>query len=546
MPDLIDKLADRDWRLENLYLILVDGRAEPFVARPEQVAFRESRHHRNFYPKARKLGISTEIVLENGDDCVWNPNFKAAIIDETEPAAWEKLDIFRFAWINGPKHPNPDIAALWVLIHAATPLITDNNGEMEWSNGSSMQAGTSFTGRTPQRLHVSEYGPICDASIEKGRKIRRGSINAVLPRDIVDTETTMRGGRIGPCYDLFKLAKGACGKPLSAVDWKLHFASWLGHPDYVLPGFAPTEDSTAKYFAKLTEVHGADFERMYGFPGGVVPNERQAWYERKKKEQGDDMLQEFPTTIDECDMAVIIGAIYPQMATVRTQGRVRKMNIEPHLPIYAAFDCGGDSLSGWLVQPSRRDILLIDWQGTEGGGSAGLAEMVRKWEADFGIVIEKIIMPHDCDQKDKGSAKTFKAQVIECGIHASRIIAVPRIPSVWTGIDWVRRFLPRCWFHSRCDVETDTPEGAIPGAVTRLENYRRAVNKGTGALQEHPLKDGVCDHCADALRTFFEASEHGLVPTMAQSQAKVHPLDREDEDDKPKRRAQAKFSFVGR
>ena len=297
--ELFDLLKDREWRLNNLYVILINGGPAAFVPRPEQLEYRHNRHARNFIPKARKLGVSTEVVLENGDDCVFNPNFKAAIIDETEPAAWEKLEIFRFAWVNGPKHPDPKIAALWLLIHEANELLTDNNGELAWHNGSSFQAGTSFTGRTPQRLHVSEFGPICDASLEKGRKIRRGSINAVLPQDIVTVETTMRGGRVGPCYELFRLSKEACGKPLSVADWRLHFFPWWNHPDYQLDGFKPTEDVTAKYFAELAA------------EGINLSDARKAWYERKKREQGEDMLQEFPSTIAECDKVVVMGAILP-------------------------------------------------------------------------------------------------------------------------------------------------------------------------------------------------------------------------------------------
>lgn len=535
MANLLEKLKDRNWRLENLYIILANGRPQPFIARPEQLRYRRNRHNRNKTPKARKLGMSTEIVIENGDECIFTPNFKAAIIDETEPAAWEKLEIFRFAWKQGPSHPVPEIAALWKLIHAANPIVTDNNGELEWSNGSSFQAGTSFTGRTPQRLHVSEFGPICDNSLEKGRKILQGSINAVLPNDIVDIETTMRPGRIGPCWNIFNLAKRNTGKELSAIDWKLHFFPWWTHPEYVLPGRKPTNDAeTVRYFKELEELYGI-----------FIEPDRQAWYEIKKREQGDAMFQEFPSHVGECDRAAVVGMIYPQMALVRTQGRIREFNHDPVLPIYACFDCGGDSLSGFLVQPSRRDINVLDWQGTDGGGSAGVAEMVRRWESEHGIIIDKVVMPHDADQKDKGSTKTFRTQVEEAGIKSSRIVIVPRIPSVWTGIDWTRRLMPRMWFHVRCDKPKITPDGELPSAIQRLENYRRAVNKSTGSLLEHPHKDGVCDHCADALRTFGEASEHGLLPSMPATHAGRNPLD--VDDDAPKKRTnKATFGFVGR
>lgn len=532
MADLIDKLSDREWRLETLYLILKDGRAEPFIARPEQLEFRRNRHKRNFVPKARKLGISTEIVLENGDDCVFSPNFRAAIVDETEGAAWEKLEIFRFAWVNGPKHPDPDIAALWLLIQKGNPLITDSNGELSWDNGSTFQAGTSFVGRTPQRLHVSEFGPICDNSLEKGRKIRRGSINAVLPDDIVDVETTMRGGRVGPCYDLFRLAKEGRGKPLTSADWQLHFFSWLNHPDYRLLGSIPHNAEVIRYFGKLQEEHGIQ-----------VPLERQAWYEKKRREQGDDMLQEFPTTIEECDMAVVMGAIYPQIATVRAQGRVRDFNPEVHLPIFTFWDCGGDSLAGWLVQPGGKDINILAHSADAEGGAAGLVAQVRKWEAEFGTIV-KTFVPHDANQTDKGSMKSFYTQMIEAGLKANQIHVVARIPDVWTGIGYVRRILPRCWFHSRCDVESEVAGEKQPSAVGRLENYRRAINKQTGHFLDHPLKDGLCDHTADALRTFAEADALGVIPGYSSIKSVQEYL---DDEDRPKhRRSVAAFGFVGR
>lgn len=528
---LLHRLKDRDWRLENLYLILVDGRAQPFDARPEQLEFRENRHTRNFVPKARKLGISTEIVLENGDDCVFNPNFKAAIIDETEAAAWEKLEIFRFAWVNGPKHPDPVIAALWTLIQTKNPLESDSNGQLEWDNGSTFQAGTSFTGRTPQRLHISEFGPICDNSLEKGRKIRRGSINAVLPGDIVDVETTMRGGRVGPCYDLFRLAKESVGTLMSG-DWQLHFFSWLRHPAYQLPGQQAHNAEVLRYFRKLEEEKGI-----------VVSPERQAWYERKRREQGDDMLQEFPTTIDECDMAVVLGAIYPQMATVRAQGRVKAFNPEPHLPLFVFADCGGDSLAVWLAQMTPKEVNVLDWCAGEGGGAAGLVEITRRWELEHGAVM-KVFVPHDADQKDKGSNKSFVTQMVEAGMKRNQIQVVPRIPDVWTGIGYVRRLLPKCWFHSRCDVEVEIAGEKLPSGVGRLENYRRAINKSTGFLLDHPLKDGCCDHTADGFRTLAEADAMGLIPGYAASPNSRHRgLD--DDDDRPKGKNTSTFVFQG-
>lgn len=73
--------------------------------------------------------------------------------------------------------------------------------------------------------------------------------------------------------------------------------------------------------------------------------------------------------------------------------------------------------------------------------------------------------------------------------------------------------LPNCWFHSRCDQQVVSHDGnKYPSGVARLENYRVKVSP-EGGEQKNPLKDGICDHAADGLRTYWEADEQSLVRT---------------------------------
>ncbi len=92
-------LGDKRWRLNNLMLILPeddeDGGLIPFVMRAEQEQFLRERHNRNFVPKARKLGMSTLIVLDNLDEALTVPNTHCAIVDYREDDALKKLDIAR-------------------------------------------------------------------------------------------------------------------------------------------------------------------------------------------------------------------------------------------------------------------------------------------------------------------------------------------------------------------------------------------------------------------------------------------------------------------
>lgn len=504
----LDKLADPDWRIRNLYVIDAgDGKVTPLVLREEQKRYLHRRHTRNFVPKARKLGMSTIIVLSNGDSCVFNENFKAAIVDRTEPDAWEKLQIFRFAWENGPRHPVPEIAALWVLLHEANPLATDNDGEMGWSNGAVYQAKTQFTGRTPQALHISELGPICDESETKGEKILQGSINAVLSTGIVDIETTMRAGQSGACARLFKLAKAHAGRDhageLGAIEWRLHFFSWLGHPDYRLAGRRPDKGETLDYFAKLKD------------QGIVATDEQQAWYESKQLEQGEKMFAEYPSTIEECDKATVAGAIYPQIATLRAQGRVRAFNLEPGYPLFVFSDLGvDDNLALILLQPTPKDINWLDYEAGTSMGAMGVVQTVQRWQREHGD-IHGVFVPHDADTRDKGSSLSFRSQMSGPGLLLpSMIHVVPRCSDIWAGIDEVRRRLPRVWVHSRCDREVSLSDGtSLPSALGRLEGYRKRITKGLLVTSE-PVHD-ICSHLADAWRNYAEADSLGMVKAKA-------------------------------
>jgi hypothetical protein len=535
---LLEFVADPEWRMSSgFYLIeskpdndpTAPGRIAPLKLRLEQERYLKGRHTRNFIPKARKLGMSTIIVLKNGDSCLFEENLFAAIIDKSEEDAFGKLGIFRFAWENGPNHPDEGMAMLWRWIHEANPLIVDNDGELAWSNGSRYKATTSATGNTPNRLHVSELGPISAQRPARSREIRRGSINAVLPHDFVDIETTMEGGRYGVAYDFFSLAKKSTGKSLSQVDWKLQFFPWWNHPLYQLPGRKATHQSSIQYFAELKEKHGI-----------VLSDERMAWWEAKRQEQGEEMWQQFPSTIDEVDRAVVAGQIYSEMATLREKGRVCEFELEKGQPLYTFWDLGAsDNVAGWLLQPCGKDWNIIDWSASEGAGAHSVAEVMRAWERMHGPIAGHYL-PHDANTTDKGSGKTYVAQLLEAGIPKRLVRIVPRTPDVWVGVNEVRKRLMKLWFHSRTDVEIALPDGSkLPSGVGRLENYRKVITASTNVMKSIAVKDGVCDHTADALRTWAEADSLGMIrPVTNDSPASVSSTE-------PKKRLQAIMGMRG-
>jgi len=496
-------VKDKTWRLNNMYLIIdEDGNQIPFRMREEQKNFLKKRRKRNFIPKARKLGLSTIIILDNLDEACYRKDTRVGIIDLTRDDAYDKLDIARKAWERGIYHPDPAIAALWKWLHESNPLVADNSGKMEWANGSNMSAGTSYTGKTPQRLHISEYGPISAISHAKATAIKRGSINSVPPGGICDIETTMEGGQFGPCYHFFSLSMNNIGKTgLTDSDWYMQFFSWLNHPSYLIPNGKPVNQDTIDYFNGIKSEHGVE-----------VPLPRQAWYERKKIEQGEDIYQQFPTVVEECDRMIVPGQIYPELKTVRKKGRVSDFSPEKGLPWFTSWDLGSsDNTAAWLIQPAGKQHCFYAWAQGEGEGAQGVAELIREWEREFGITIQRHLLPHDAEIHDKGSGKTYTEQIIEAGIPSSTIVVVPRIPDVWVGIGEVRSMLENAWFHQDCDQKTTTDDGVdLPSGVQLLEGYRKKLDRSTGIVTSKPVHD-ESSHIADAIRTYAEALSRDLV-----------------------------------
>ena len=501
-------IQDRLWRLGNLFMIRPEegGAADVMRLRPEQREFAEGAHGRDIIIKTRKLGFSTSISLGFLDDCLTMPGMHSAVIDRTEADAQKKLAIAKLAWDNGPNHPVEAIRAIWLGIRERVKLTAANQSELVFSNGSRMEAGVSFRGGTPQRLHISEFGPVACEDPRRAQEIVSGAMAAVPPSGRIAIETTYKGGRFGHCYRIAKQAMDNVGLDLSPLDWKFWGFWWWQHPSYQLPGRRPSNAETFAYFADLERDHGI-----------FVDDGRKAWWEATRALQQEAIFQEYPSNAQEVFTARLEGLIYPQMAKLRAQGRLSKaLAAEVGPPLLCAWDLGiSDFMAGWLVQPAGRDLLWLRWCQFEGQGAERMADQIRQWEAEFGRPIAQVLLPHDGNKRDIGSGKTFAKQLQEAGIASTRITVVPRSPDVWDGIRSVRAILPKSWFDVSCDRSVKLADGTeLPSGVGCLEAYRRQPPTGTGVVREMPLHD-LASHTADAARTFGEGFARGLVGAAA-------------------------------
>jgi hypothetical protein len=480
------QLADRTFRLNNLYAIKnADGLPVPFRLNAAQAHYAGREWFRDTILKSRKLGFSTFISIRMLDACIFASNTTAGIIDQTLDDAKAKLAMAKFAYERMP-----------ASLRQGMPLVTDNQEELRWRNGSKIVAGTSYRGDTPQLLHISEYGPISAKSPLIAKEIKTGTIESVPINGKIWVESTAKGTS-GEFFDLVKAGEQlqASRQRLTQRDFRLHFYGWHMNPANRLPinlVFIPGD--MREYFDELRVKHGI-----------VTDGEQQAWYVKVRETLGpDDMRAEHPSTPDECFFASLEGAYWKnEMNAARRDKRVGyPVPYDDSRPVHTYWDLGMDgNLAIGFMQTDGVRHRHIDFAR---GDSAGLADGLRilKQRAEtrnwrYG----KHYGPHDLNTRDWSNMTGVTAQSRKevAAEHGVDFIVVDRVGDKADSIEAGRRFINNSWFCS--DYAGDL--------VECLDNYTRAWNKTTMQWMAQPAKNGF-DHGADA----FQQIAMGMQPDV--------------------------------
>ena len=498
----LPKLKNQKWRLNNFYCIIpevpVDGNTIiPFKLREAQEELLEVMHPRIVIAKCRKVGYSTLLALLCLDNCLFNTNYKASVLDYKEVSAFDKLEMLRVAWHNSEKYAeNLAIRQMWQYIKGRVHLTSESKGELKWSNGSSFTASTTTMGSSPNLLWVSELGPLSVHAPDRAAKIKRGSLNSVAPDAQLIIESTAEGAH-GVFYDLLQLGLESVGKDiLEKTEYKLLFKPWQLHPSYKIDNAdaSKIEEPTWKYAEELKKSHNIDFTA-----------DQLLWYQIKKKEIGEDIYSQYPSTFEESILTSSTGVIYPQMLSLRSNGRVKEVEYEPEYPLYTAWDLGiSDTTVGILFQECGRDVIIHDSWSTTGVGADVVAKKIGDWEREYNNNITKNFLPHDAGRRDIGSGKTYTEQLAQAGVFRQSIHVLPVCSSVWNGIRHWRQLFPRLWVHPRNNNAYVGVDGiSLPSLLSSLQNYKKSEKSG---MPQHD----TYSHAADAFRYIAEAHLLGL------------------------------------
>jgi hypothetical protein len=455
--------SDRRWRLNNLYTVKdKTGSAVKFVMNVAQEELLADLWCLNVILKARQLGFTTLIQLFMLDACLFNSNVSAGIVAHTREDAEAFFDDkIKFAYDN-----------LDPAIKKAVSATQDSAKSLTFSNGSRIRVGTSLRSGTFQFLHVSEFGKICARFPEKAKEIVTGAFNTVQAGQFIAVESTAEG-QGGQFHEMVMAAKkrAEMQKPLTTLDFKLHFFPWYKDAAYAL------SDRDTKVVT-LTGEDDDYFDRLAD-RGVNLTEAQEAWYAKKRDQQGEDMKREFPSTVEEAFEASIEGAyLSKEMSKVRREGRICKVPIE-RVPVDTFWDLGvNDDMVIWFRQKIGPEHRFIDYYSNSGEGLEHYARVLAERAEKHQWVYGTHHLPHDGEHRRLGyQTKSVREMLTE--LRVSPCVIVPRIVSEKAGIEASRRYIARCWFD----------EGRTAEGIKCLDSYRREWDEDRGVYKDAPRHD---------------------------------------------------------
>lgn len=243
----------------------------------------------------------------------------------------------------------------------------------------------------------------------------------------------------------------------------------------------------------------------------------------RSKLSADSFAQEM-----ECDFNIgRPGAIFAKLIEqAYSEKRICDCAIADSL-VHTSWDLGAPSnTTVWYWQVVGREVRVIDCDIGQLPNVETATHRVA-WMMQKGYSFGKHFLPHDATRTENSGA-TMESELVKAGLQ--NVVVLPRTVDIWTGINGLKGLFPSLVFRRKqCLL-----------GIEALEAYHTKEVEIGRIISNQPVHDWS-SHTADALRYMAEAFQSGLIKLAAPI------IDRMlDEDDRPKRRGQAKFSFVGR
>lgn len=236
-----------------------------------------------------------------------------------------------------------------------------------------------------------------------------------------------------------------------------------------------------RWYAEVSSVHHT---------GALSPSQLDESLKEYQAIYGEDIgramfQQEYEVSFN----AAILGAFYArEMATVRSEGRITdEIEAVDGKPVHRAWDIGvKDDTSIWWFQVIGGQVRVLDCYSKPGVSDIDeFAALIRQRAETHGWIDGIDFVPHDARQRTWGMKKGRLETMQEAGLNPHVVANLSKLD----GINAVRRTLPRCVFHTRCE------ESGIPA----LEQYRREWDDERKTFKANEIHDWS-SHASDAFR----------------------------------------------
>lgn len=207
----------------------------------------------------------------------------------------------------------------------------------------------------------------------------------------------------------------------------------------------------------------------------------------------------------------IHGAYYAnEMATLRTEGRIRRVPYTPGIPVNTFWDLGwNDTTAIWFHQLVAGEHRFI--KAYENSGES--LEHYAKILTTSGFNLSGIhYLPHDAANKSIQTGKSAQ-QILQTLLPGLRFQIVPRVQEVLTGINSTRLSMGG-------NVYIDAEECA--DGIVSLDNYRKKYNEKLDAFTDEPLHDRYSNY-ADAFRQWGQTFEALIRPKSPGNSGRRRP-----------------------
>jgi hypothetical protein len=464
-------LSSKLWRLNNLYTIVDKwGNKIPFKMNESQfiVKSRSLKHPRLLILKSRQQGISTFWLLDYLDDALFMENMNIGLMSQGLKESGTLLKRVKTAIDNFPQG---------ILDLLGVKQTTDNSGEIGFSNGSTIYISTSFRSATLHRLHISEYGKICNSYPERAAETKTGTLQAIHTSNTVIIESTAEGDN-----DFATMWWSAINNTqLSPKSYNPVFLSWINDSNCVSDfDVIPTKDEQDKLDEVIQNIV------LAGLSKELTKEQKNFWIDQYR-ELGDKIYQEYPSTPEEAFRKIREGTYYAKLyfEHIVKDGKLRDNLYDYMLPVQYVVDLGmNDDTAIIFFQVFNNEIRIIGEYLMNGEGLEHYINYIK----GLNYNISSEWYPHDVNVKELGSGKTRLSILRGLGVRPKIVPKSGTKGSVATGIELVRNMIPKLYIDKRCEH-----------VQKAMLNYAKEFDEKRGVFRDIPKHDQY-SHMADALR----------------------------------------------